>query len=461
MNTPSSPRKRARKRRKSSSPKGERDRNAPEYEYLRDLATLLPEDRVRDLARSTGLVKRERKIDPVAMLWVLILGFGVRLQTDLEALRREYGRRTETEVEQSSWYERFTPELSAFLRESALLAIERLGAESKGKLGDRLKQFKDLMIQDSTVIRLHEKLAKVFPATRARGVAAGAKVSLLISAVAHGPKKVAISGERTADVKMLRVGPWVKDRILLVDLGYYKYQLFARIDENGGYFVTRLKDNGNPRIVGSHTTHRGRAVDVAGKSWQEVVGRLRRQAADLWIEISFSRRKYDGKASKDTRRVRLVAVWDEQTREYHAYLTNLPPEVLDAQEVADLYGCRWEVELTFKELKSRYALDQVKSTNRHVVEALIWTALLTMLVSRRYYLFIRSLTPKRKRPRLTRLRWAKVFAEGAQFTLHNMLWFLGFAERPLQAGRVETDLKLRHALDPHVNRKRMMDGWVA
>jgi len=59
-----------------------------------------------------------------------------------------------------------------------------------------------------------------------------------------------LCGERTNDVKTLRIGPWVKDRILLIDLGFYKHQIFARIEENGGYFVSRLKNNADPLIVG-------------------------------------------------------------------------------------------------------------------------------------------------------------------------------------------------------------------
>ena len=65
-------------------------------------------------------------------------------------------------------------------------------------LKDKLAGFKDLAAQDSTIIRLHEKLAKRWPATRSRKVAAGVKVSLIISAVADGPKSVALYGERTS-----------------------------------------------------------------------------------------------------------------------------------------------------------------------------------------------------------------------------------------------------------------------
>lgn len=430
-------------------------------ETARALAALLPEERVREIARKTGLVKRERKIDPVAMMWVLVLGFGVRLQRTLAGLKREYEFETMRHLSDGSWYERFTPELVAFLRECVSLGIERLAAEASGRLGERLKTFKDLMIQDSTVIRLHEKLAKQFPATRARKVAAGVKVSLLISAVANGPKKVAIFGERTPEAHTLRVGPWVKDRILLVDLGFYKFQLFARIAENGGYFITRLKDNANPLIVASHTVHRGRAIELAGKKWQEVVPRLAREVLDAEIEFDFSRRKYNGKRSKDTLRVRLVAVWNEEAREYHAYLTNLPVDVLDAKEVADLYAVRWDIELVFKELKSGYALDEIPSANRQVVEALIWTAILTLLVSRRLYNHVRSRVKAKDRVRMTQLRWAKVFVQWAPRFMGRMMRYFGFAESWEEVEALEDRVLASHALDPHIRRERLKAGWIA
>ncbi|MGD0955162.1 MAG: transposase [Methanotrichaceae archaeon] len=37
--------------------------------------------------------------------------------------------------------------------------------------------------------------------------------------------------------------------------------------------------------------------------------------------------------------------------------------MLKPEEVARLYGARWEVEILFKELKSKYALDVVPTAN--------------------------------------------------------------------------------------------------
>ena len=117
-------------------------------------------------------------------------------------------------------------------------------------MNEKLSQFQDILIQDSTIVRLHESLSKKWPATRTRKTPAGVKVGLPVSAVSDGPKRVALCAENTNELKTLRIGPWVKDRILLIDLGFYKHQLFARIKENGGHFVTRMKANADPLIVG-------------------------------------------------------------------------------------------------------------------------------------------------------------------------------------------------------------------
>ena len=117
-------------------------------------------------------------------------------------------------------------------------------------LGDNLKRFKDPVIQDSTIIRLHESLAEIWHAARSKKVAAGVKLSCVVSAVANSPKSVRIYPKRTAEAKILRLGPCLKDRILLIDLGYSKYHFFDRIDRYGSYFVSRLKGNANPLIAG-------------------------------------------------------------------------------------------------------------------------------------------------------------------------------------------------------------------
>jgi IS4 transposase len=323
-------------------------------------------------------------------------------------------------------------------------------------LKDKLASFEDLLTQDSTIIRLNKKLADKWPAARTKKVAAGVKVSLLISAVADGPKRIAIYGERISEVKTLRIGPWVKDRILLIDLGFYKHNTFARIDENGGFFISRLKNGVNPLIIKTNSVCRGRSIDIEGMRLNEILDKLKRQVIDVEVDIVFKRRKYNGKQSKDVKRFRLIAIYNIEDEKYHVYITNIPADRLDTEDIAVLYSARWEIELIFKELKSRYGIDNLTTSNPHAVEALLWVGILTLIVSRRVYRLVYS-ADMENAPRYTHLRWATIFAEKSLELLGNILDYAGIDTEPMDI----FELFQSQALDPNVNRKRLMDIWRA
>ncbi len=336
-----------------------------------------------------------------------------------------------------------------------LHAIEFQAQQPGRVLDDKLKRFKDLVIQDSTIIRLHESLAKIWPAARTKKIVAGVKVSCIVSAVADGPESVRIYPERTSGAKILLLGPWLRDRILLIDPGYFKYLFFDRIDRYGGFFVSRLKGNANPRIVGVNRKCRGNSVDVVGKKLRDVLPHLKREILDVEVEVEFKRRKYKGKQSTVKRRFRMVCVFNSDSGKYHTYLTNILVDILSAEEIALLYGARWEIELIFKELKSHYRMDQITSANPNIVKCLIWVAILTLMCSRRILRLIRNANPE-KANRYTPLRWAKVFSEQADRLLTEVLECMGIKLDMLTL----YDIYLGQGCDPNVKRERLMERWV-
>lgn len=424
------------------------------------LLRLLPSETVQQLARETGFVRRERKVHPVAFLWVLTLHFGVKLQRHLAALKKGYDTIAAVpSLTYPGFYLRFTPELVRFLKRCLEHAMGELAHEPGRALDPRLARFEDLLIKDSTVVRLHAALATKWPVTRSRKVAAGVKVDVLVSVRANGPKTVALVGERTHDVKLLRVGRWVKNRILLADLGYYSHRLFARIGENGGFFVTRWKRSADPLFVRSLAVHRGRAIDLEGKRLSEVLPRLHREVLDAEVELAFRRRSYNGQRSGDTLRCRLVAVWDEAHREYHLFLTNLGPEVLSAEEVAQLYGCRWEIELVFKELKGQYALDRLNTKNRSVAEALIWASLLTLIASRRTFNAMREPLAEEERAKYSPGRWAIGFRTQSGKLLDVLMKKLGKEKVDAEPLLELAGALWARALDPMAGRERFRANW--
>ncbi len=199
------------------------------------LNSVFPAEWIERTARETGFVRRERKISPLIMLWSLVFSVGPTMQRTLSDMKRDYELGARTRLSDGSWFPRFTPELVGFLKACVMRAMETMGDDNR-ELSPKLARFRDVLIQDSTIVRLHASLAKKWPAVRTRKVAAGVKVSVLVSAVAAGPARIAIHGERTSEIKTLRLGPWIKDRILLADLGFYSHLSFEKIEEYGGYF---------------------------------------------------------------------------------------------------------------------------------------------------------------------------------------------------------------------------------
>lgn len=111
-----------------------------QYIIEKDLCTIFSPEWLRNAAHDTGLIKRERKIDPVIMFWVLVMGFGVQLQRTLASMKRGYEKASEIELSDGSWYERFTPELTEFFKVSVSHAIEHLAQERNRSLNEKLFQ---------------------------------------------------------------------------------------------------------------------------------------------------------------------------------------------------------------------------------------------------------------------------------------------------------------------------------
>lgn len=418
-------------------------------------AQMFPEDFLIKTAKETGAFKRKRKIDVIVLFWFLVLNVGVNFQREIRVMKRRYEAEANVELSISSFYSRFTPQMVEFLRMCVMHSIETQAQETRIQLGEKLNDFKDLLIQDSTIIRLHESLAKIWPAARSRKVAAGVKVSCLVSAVANTAKSVAIYAERTAEIKTLKIGPWIRNRILLIDLGFFKYGIFHKIDKHGGYFVSRLKGNANPMIVKVNRIDSADPTQLEGKKIKDVLPSLKGGVLDATVEIKFRKGKYNGKRKTETRLFRLVAILNNEMLKYHIYLTNIPDEILKAEDIAALYSARWEIEIAFKELKTHYHIDMIPSKNPNIIKCMIWISILTMMCSRHLHTLVRNVNPENAY-RYTRLRWAKVYMEHADKLMDWVFEYMGirltFMDR--------CNLYFNQPIDPNVNRKHLMDEWI-
>jgi hypothetical protein len=71
----------------------------------------------------------------------------------------------------------------------------------------------------------------------------------------------------------------------------------------------------------------------------------------------------------------VVGVLNDQSGEYHRYVTNIPIDWIPAEHIRDAYRLRWEVETFYKLAKSGAALDELPSVQPHIVRAMVIAAL--------------------------------------------------------------------------------------
>jgi len=425
----------------------------PTFSPRATLRKLFPKARLERLAKEAGAVIRMRKVKVDALFWTLVLGFGIGRVRTIAGLRRAYEKTTGQRIEESSFYGRFTPGLVKMLKLAAADALEMslgVGRALKGHLAS----FRDVILTDSTVIRLHDLLQKVYPACRTNHTKAALKAHAIVSVTGAGKQSVTITSERCHDGPVFRVGRWVKDTLLLFDLGYYRFQLFSCIRRNGGFFVSRLKTSANPVIVALNRTHRGRAVPVVGEKLRDVVGRLQREVLDVMVSVRFQRRVYAGRRSYATEIFRVVGVRDESTGEYHLYVTNVPPDKLAAEDIRATYALRWQVELLFLEWKRHYRLEDMPSSKQVVVEALLFASLLTLVASRRLLDALRRKLDQQAH-RLKERRWAAVFESVVQDLLAVVI---GPLRKVRDIERRVTLTLLHEAPDSNATRPGLLDA---
>jgi IS4 transposase len=280
------------------------------------------------------------------------------------------------------------------------------------KLQEQYACFVTAFIQDSTIIRLNKKLADRFPAARTRRVAAGVKVAYLLNVLANGPRTVSIVPERTADAKTLKVGPWVAGSLLLLDLGYYGYRLFARIHENKGFFVSRVKKGSKLTITAVHSPMpRNQLNALIGQDLSSVIKGVDAPFFDATVTVLLKRRAYRGKQRQEQYPFRCVGRVHPDTGEWHFYLTNLDPDEFTVDEIADLYRFRWEIESLFDEAKNECTLGDIEVKREEATMTLLLAMLIRQVVLRRVYLVLRTLLDEATRQKLSPKLYGRAFIE--------------------------------------------------
>jgi hypothetical protein len=209
-----------------------------------------------------------------------------------------------------------------------------------------------LLSTDSTSIDL---CAEVFNWAQYKRTKGAVKIHLVLDHAGYLPCFAHITTGKVGDVVMGRKLRFAPGTIVAMDKGYVDYAWWKELDEDGVYFVTRLKADLKYQVIEE------RAVPQAG----QVRG-------DHLIEIPAT-------AERPFRLVlRVVTIWDADREEEMAFVTNHLE--FAASTIAAIYKQRWQIELFFKALKQLLRVKTFVGTSSNALHIQVWTALIAALL---------------------------------------------------------------------------------
>jgi IS4 transposase len=181
------------------------------------------------------------------------------------------------------------------------------------------------------------------------------KIHLVLDHAGYLPCFAHITDGKVHDVTVGRTLRFAAGTIVVKDKGYVDYTWWKQMEEDGVYFVTRLKQDLKYTIIEQ------RPIPEQGKV-----------RGDHLIEIAAT-------AERPFQLVlRVVTIWEEKRQEELVFLTNQMS--FAASTIGKIYKERWQIELFFKALKQLLRVKTFVGTSSNALHIQLWTALIAMLL---------------------------------------------------------------------------------
>lgn len=367
-----------RRRFQSTVPADNREVPLPDLTLERDiLAETLPNAVLEALASQTQAQdQRKRKLTCVVFFWLMVLAVGpggpLRLSgvvssvvvactlAGLSTTQATLSKQAVSENLKLRPWQFFEAVLTRLLAVYTALVGTSLPTLD-------LELVRDLLLIDSSTLRVADRLIQVFPGRRTGRKAEWAAVKLhagfrLLRSV---PQVLALTAEKANDKSVSFLQP-VGEKVLYVfDLGYWKYGLFDDIITRGQHFISRLRENSNPLVKQVYIGN----PDWVGKRLKEL--ELSGDEVDLRILLS-SEGPSNPKMKHDVRLVgqRVDDAW-------HLYVTSIWDRgVYGVTLIAEIYALRWQIEIFFRDLKCVLHIENFLATTENGVRIQIYAALI-------------------------------------------------------------------------------------
>jgi hypothetical protein len=198
---------------------------------------------------------------------------------------------------------------------------------------------------DSTTIDL---CLALFPWARFRKNKGAVKLHALLDLRGNIPSFIDITDGKVHDVNVLDILIFEAGSFYIMDRGYIDFKRLYALHQALAFFVTRAKSNLKYRRLYSRPVDKSTGL-----------------RCDQTIVLTQSFEDYP-------EQLRLVKFYDAENDLRLTFLTN--NFALEALTIAQLYKCRWQVELFFKWIKQHLRIKAFFGTSENAVKTQVWIA---------------------------------------------------------------------------------------
>ena len=230
-----------------------------------------------------------------------------------------------------------------------------------------IQQARELYAQDSFAVALQETVyaldstvielcLTLFPWAHSQRAKSAVKLHTLVDLRGNIPCFIHVSPAKTSDCRALDLVPIEPGAYYVMDRGYNDYRRLRRFTLAGAFFIVRGKNN--------LTFTRCQSRDVNGQNGVR---------SDQIIR--FKDRRTRGKYPE---RLRRIHYYDSENGKRFLFITN--DFNLPALTIAELYRCRWQVELFFKWIKQNLRIQHFVGNTINAVKTQVWIAISTYVL---------------------------------------------------------------------------------
>jgi hypothetical protein len=207
---------------------------------------------------------------------------------------------------------------------------------------------------DSSTIDL---CLNLFPWAKFRKTKSAVKLHTLLDLMTHIPDFIEITTGKTHDVNILDVLIPEAGSFYIMDRAYNDFYRLYQLHILGAFFVIRAKRNLKYRRVYSHSIDKS-----TGLKYDQTIKLTGPKTSNYYPE-----------------HLRRVGYFDSDTDRLFTFVTNNFAH--QALVIAQLYKCRWQIELFFKWIKQHLRIKTFFGTSENAVKTQIWIAVCIYVLS--------------------------------------------------------------------------------